>query len=84
MRNNYNKNSVYTVCGVGLLSFIGGLAVSLHQVKRKNSGAFLTLTSTEPLRLAARALGWGTLCATTGVTVVFMTIKYLCGFHSVS
>lgn len=82
-----NDNAARVIGGIGLLSFIGAFAVSLGLIKRKNPHVFVNQSSNaseSPARLATKALGWGTLYAAAGVSVFVMSVKYLCGFHSVS
>lgn len=91
-QSSSNESSVsdkflfFSVFGVGVGSLIGAFGISLGLARRRNPD--LSMKAIEghesPSRLAARALGWGTLLAFTGVSGLAMIAGYVSGASNVS
>ena len=81
-----SKSLPYSVIGVGIGSMLGAFGLSLGLARRRNPDfSMMTLPGHEsPGRLAARALGWGTVLALSGVSGIVLVIGYACGVSNVS
>ncbi len=75
----------FSVIGVGLGSLVGSFGISLALARKKNPDFSMRAIEghESPSRLAARALGWGSLLAFSGVFGLVILTGYLCGVSSV-
>ncbi|XP_001638781.2 transmembrane protein 242 [Nematostella vectensis] len=70
-------NAAYISC-VTFASMIGGFGLSLGMARRRNPDAFVG-GQNEGVKLASRALAWGTVYAFTGVGAVVLGVKTALG-----
>lgn len=69
--------------GVTFASMMGGFGVSLGMARKKSPDAFVTRYN-DGVKLAARALGYGSLLAVSGVGLIVYGVKKALGVSNVS
>ena len=68
--------------GVTLASMIGGFGYAIGQARRRSPGSF-DQRQQEGVKLAVRALGWGTILAVSGVGLLVFGVKTALGVKDV-
>ena len=68
--------------GVTFASIVGGFGYAIGQARRRSSEAFDARTQ-EGVKLALRALGWGTVLAVSGVGLLVLSVKTALGVKDV-
>lgn len=71
------------ITGVTFASVVGGFGYAIGQARRRSPGSFDARTE-EGVKLAIRALGWGTVLAVTGVGLLVLGVKKAMGVKDVS
>ncbi|KAL9968779.1 hypothetical protein ACROYT_G020903 [Oculina patagonica] len=64
--------------GVTLASMVGGFGYAIGQARRRSPGSF-DQRQQEGVKLAVRALGWGTVLAVSGVGLLVLGVKTALG-----
>ena len=67
--------------GVTLASMVGGFGYAIGQVRRRSPGSFDQRQ--QGVKLAVRALGWGTVLAVSGVGLLVFGVKTALGVKDV-
>ena len=70
------------ITGVTFASIVGGFGYAIGQARRRSSEAFDARTQ-EGVKLALRALGWGTVLAVSGVGLLVLSVKTTLGVKDV-
>lgn len=70
------------ITGVTFASIVGGFGYAIGQARRRSSEAF-DARSQEGVKLALRALGWGTVLAVSGVGLLVLSVKTALGVKDV-
>lgn len=70
------------ITGVTFASIVGGFGYAIGQARRRSSEAFDARTQ-EGVKLALRALGWGTVLAVSGVGLLVLSVKTALGVKDV-
>ena len=73
---------VLFITGVTFASIVGGFGYAIGQARRRSSEAFDARTQ-EGVKLALRALGWGTVLAVSGVGLLVLSVKTTLGVKDV-
>lgn len=68
--------------GVTLASIVGGFGYAIGQARRRSPGSF-DQRQKEGVKLAVRALGWGTVLAVSGVGLLVLGVKTALGVKDV-
>ena len=68
--------------GVTLASMVGGFGYAIGQARRRSPGSF-DQRQQEGVKLAMRALGWGTVLAVSGVGLLVLGVKTALGVKDV-
>lgn len=68
--------------GVALASILGGFSYAIGQARRRSPGSF-DQRQQEGVKLAVRALGWGTVLAVSGVGLLVFGVKTTLGVKDV-
>lgn len=68
--------------GVTLASMVGGFGYAIGQARRRSPGSF-DQRQQEGVKLAVRALGWGTVLAVSGVGLLVFGVKTALGVKDV-
>jgi len=68
--------------GVTLASMFGGFGYAIGQARRRSPGSF-DQRQQEGVKLAVRALGWGTVLAVSGVGLLVFGVKTILGVKDV-
>lgn len=66
--------------GVTFASIVGGFGYAIGQSRRRSPGSF---DQQEGVKLAVRALGWGTVLAVSGVGILVLGVKTALGVKDV-
>lgn len=67
--------------GVTLASMVGGFGYAIGQARRRSPGSFDQRQ--QGVKLAVRALGWGTVLAVSGVGLLVLGVKTALGVKDV-
>ena len=70
------------LAGMTLASIIGGFGFAIGQARRRSPGAF-DERQQEGVKLALRALGWGTVLSVSGVGILVIGVKTALGVKDV-
>ena len=72
----------FFLTGVTFASMVGGFGYAIGQARRRSPGSF-DQRQQEGVKLAVRALGWGTVLAVSGVGLLVLGVKTALGVKDV-